>query len=77
MTRAALGVADLVEREQDFCHKSPALGQHGLDHVGRSAGEPRQVEVTIERDDMIEHEARVANRRRILRHKVDPLLTLR
>ena len=43
MARAALQVARLVERKQDFGDKLATFGQHSLDHVGCRVFEAGQI----------------------------------
>src|SRR3546814_1794205 len=65
MTGAAFPVASLIKRKQNFGNEAPAFTQHRLYHVGRSAFETRQVRITLELQDVVEHELRIPQGRGI------------
>src|SRR3546814_19711141 len=72
MTGAAFPVASLIKRKQNFGNEAPAFTQHRLYHVGRSAFETRQVRITLELQDVVEHEVRVPQGRGINGHLSSP-----
>src|SRR3546814_20908945 len=66
VARAAFGIARLVNREQHFGDELAAFVEHRIDHIGGGVGEPRQIGVAAQPDDVIEDEARAAHRRGII-----------
>ena len=70
MTRAALEVADAVERREHFGRKPPAFTQDRLDDVGGRVGEGREVVIFAKLDDVIEHELGVADGGGVNGHRV-------
>src|SRR5579859_1401098 len=72
VARAALVVTRLVEREEHLGAELAALFEDRVYHVRRGGFEARQVGIGVEPQHVIEHEARIGDRRRIGRHPLAP-----
>ena len=73
MTRAALLVARMIDREQYLRDELATLVQNGIDHVGRGVLKSRNIGMALEADDVIQDKARIAYRWRVLGHGINVL----
>ena len=65
---AAFLVADAVQRREDLLAQLRAFGEDRLDEVRRRVGEPGQVVVPLEAEDVVQQEQRIFDRRLVARH---------
>ena len=70
VAHAALRVANAVERGDHVLGELRPLVQDRLQHVRRGVGEAWQVGITLVTEHVLEHEQRIAHRRRVDRHGI-------
>ncbi len=72
MARAALLVADPVERRERVLAELGRFAQNGLDQVGRGVGEAGQIGMTLDMEDVAQQEHDVVDRGLVDRHGLLP-----
>ena len=69
LPRAALAVADAVERGQDLFAEFGCLAQHRFHDIGRGIGKARQIAVTVKMEDVVQQEQGIVHGGPVARHQ--------